>query len=191
MGFNTSFTWANIGMDFEDHKYIYLRATHAFAGSWLAPIVFLACEQMGLSLPASAVGAALVVFDNGYACISRFVFTDAFLFFFLVMSVYTSFKVCMQSVHVHVVAVSHLHNVSAGVQHRAILQHIAGERTKRPLPAGVVVLDRPMRYFHGRPMFSQMDRSRNSGHHWYASPSIIWIWYLSLNGFSSKGSGSS
>jgi len=59
-----------------------------------SPIIFLASEQMGLSLPASTVAAALVVFDNGYACISRFVFTDAFLFFFLCMSIYSSFKVC-------------------------------------------------------------------------------------------------
>lgn len=94
VGFNTSFSWANIGMDFIDNKYIYMRGTHAFFGSCLAPIIFLASEQMGLSLPASTVAAALVVFDNGYACISRFVFTDAFLFFFLCMSIYSSFKVC-------------------------------------------------------------------------------------------------
>lgn len=94
VGFNTSFSWANIGMDFEDHKYIYMRGTHAFFGSCLAPIIFLSAEQMGLSLPASAIAGALVVFDNGLACISRFVFTDAFLFFFLCMSVYTSLKVC-------------------------------------------------------------------------------------------------
>jgi dolichyl-phosphate-mannose-protein mannosyltransferase len=80
-------------MDFEDHKYIYMRGTHAFFGSCLAPIIFLSAEQMGLSLPASAIAGALVVFDNGLACISRFVFTDAFLFFFLCMSVYTSLKV--------------------------------------------------------------------------------------------------
>jgi dolichyl-phosphate-mannose-protein mannosyltransferase len=80
-------------MEFEDHKYIYLRGTHAFAGSCLAPIIFLSAEQMGLSLPAAAIAGALVVFDNGLACISRFVFTDAFLFFFLCMSVYTSLKV--------------------------------------------------------------------------------------------------
>jgi dolichyl-phosphate-mannose--protein O-mannosyl transferase len=93
VGFNTSFSWANIGMDFIDSKYIFMRGTHAFAGSLLAPIIFLSCEQMGLSLPASAIGGALVLFDNGYACISRFVFTDAFLFLFLCLSVYTSFKV--------------------------------------------------------------------------------------------------
>ena len=64
-------------------KYIFVRATAAFFGSWLPVMMYWVCRNWNASIPASLFGAALVLFDMLNVTEARFILVDSQLIFWV------------------------------------------------------------------------------------------------------------
>ncbi len=80
--FKPEFSFAQIGENFPDKKYLALRFLPTLAGALLAPVIFLLALELGLGQWAAATAGALVILDTALLVQSRFILLDAFLLLF-------------------------------------------------------------------------------------------------------------
>lgn len=105
-GFNGTFKFDKIGDSYIDNQipYVIMRAPEALLGALLIPLVFMILIETQHSLPASILGASMVLFgkcwfafkmrlfesllENSLVCQTRLILLDSFLIFFDILSVY-------------------------------------------------------------------------------------------------------
>ena len=90
--FKPEFSFAEIGEEFPDNKYLALRFLPALAGTLLPLVIFLLILELGLSRIAAFAGALLIVFDNALLTQSRLILLDPFLLLFGFTSLLFYFK---------------------------------------------------------------------------------------------------
>lgn len=80
--FKPEFSFAQIGDNFPDNKYLALRFLPALAGAFLPLIIFLLLLELKLSKLAAFAGSLLVILENAILTQSRFILMDSFLLLF-------------------------------------------------------------------------------------------------------------
>lgn len=80
--FKPEFSFAQIGDNFPDNKYLALRFLPALAGALLPLIIFLLLLELKLSKLAAFAGSLLVILENAILTQSRFILMDSFLLLF-------------------------------------------------------------------------------------------------------------
>jgi dolichyl-phosphate-mannose--protein O-mannosyl transferase len=80
--FQPEFSFANIGDEFPDSKYMALRFLPALAGSLIPAVIFLLALQLGFSRRAAFTAGLLMAFENGILAQTRFILMDGFLLLF-------------------------------------------------------------------------------------------------------------
>ncbi|CAO3683200.1 unnamed protein product [Rhizopus stolonifer] len=88
-GYNGSFSFESGAVYPENVNYTVMRIFNAFFGAMMVPISYLTAVQLGMSLKASLLAATMVLLDNAYLTISRFILLDSMLLFFTCTSLYT------------------------------------------------------------------------------------------------------
>ncbi len=86
MGYATSFkpgfSFAEIGQQFPDRGYLWLRLLPTLAGVLLPIIIFFLILELGLSPLAAFAGGLMIAFENALLVQSRFILLDPFLLLF-------------------------------------------------------------------------------------------------------------
>ncbi|KAJ3319746.1 hypothetical protein HDV06_005947 [Boothiomyces sp. JEL0866] len=84
VGYNGSFSFKEIGMDYTEHHvpYVAMRMLPAIMGALLAPIAYATMRNFGYSSPSAILTALVVTFENALACQSRLILLDSYLIFF-------------------------------------------------------------------------------------------------------------
>jgi dolichyl-phosphate-mannose-protein mannosyltransferase len=80
--FEPNFSFAQIGNEFPDKKYMALRFLPSLAGALLPIVIFLFLLQLGLKSFSAFMGGILVILENAILIQSRFILLDAFLLLF-------------------------------------------------------------------------------------------------------------
>jgi dolichyl-phosphate-mannose-protein mannosyltransferase len=75
-------------------NYTMMRVILSLYGSLMVPLAYLTCIELGLRRRTAVLAALLVMCDNAYLSISRYILLDAMLLFFTVCTVY-----CMSAFH--------------------------------------------------------------------------------------------
>ncbi|KAI9254306.1 dolichyl-phosphate-mannose-protein mannosyltransferase [Sporodiniella umbellata] len=88
-GYDGSFSFDSGAVYPENVNYTVMRIFNAFFGAMMVPISYLTAVQLGMSLKASLLAATMVLLDNAYLTISRFILLDSMLLFFTCTSLYT------------------------------------------------------------------------------------------------------
>ncbi|MBI2063099.1 MAG: phospholipid carrier-dependent glycosyltransferase [Candidatus Yanofskybacteria bacterium] len=81
-GFEPGFSFAQIGQQFPDNTYLWLRLLPTIAGMLLPIVVYFLILQLGMSRLAAFVGGMLVVLENATLVQSRFILLDSLLLLF-------------------------------------------------------------------------------------------------------------
>eukprot|EP01094_Clydonella_sp_ATCC50884_P025580 TRINITY_DN6771_c1_g1_i1.p1 TRINITY_DN6771_c1_g1~~TRINITY_DN6771_c1_g1_i1.p1 ORF type:complete len:525 (-),score=174.02 TRINITY_DN6771_c1_g1_i1:229-1803(-) len=82
-GYDGSHLFNHQGEIFPDHvPYYVLRLIPALVGGLVVPVAYMACRLFGASPTLAALGAWFILFDNVLLGECRYIVTDAFLFFF-------------------------------------------------------------------------------------------------------------
>lgn len=89
VGFDGHFLFENIGDSYIENNvpYLSLRALPAVLGSLTIPVVFLTMWESGYSVPACALAAGLMVFDNAHVGEDRLILLDATLVISMALSI--------------------------------------------------------------------------------------------------------
>ena len=90
--FRPEFSFAEIGDEFPDSKYMALRFLPSLAGSLLPAIIFLLASQLGFSRRSAFVAGILIALENGLLVQTRFMLMDGFLLLFGFLSLLFYFK---------------------------------------------------------------------------------------------------
>src|SRR3989344_2175745 len=90
--FRPEFSFAEIGDEFPDSKYMALRFLPSLAGSLLPVVIFLLALQLGFSRRSAFVAGVLIALENGLLVQTRFMLMDGFLLFFGFLSLLFYFK---------------------------------------------------------------------------------------------------
>ena len=92
--FKPGFSFAEIGQQFPDRHYLWLRLLPTLAGTLLPIVIFYLILQLGMSRLAAFTGGMLVVLENALLVQSRFILLDSFLllFGFLALLFYFRYK---------------------------------------------------------------------------------------------------
>lgn len=90
--FRPEFSFANIGDEFLDSKYMALRFLPSLAGSFIPAVIFLLALQLGFSRRTAFTAGALMVLENGLLVQTRFILMDGFLILFGFLSLLLYFK---------------------------------------------------------------------------------------------------
>ncbi|KAI9257774.1 Dolichyl-phosphate-mannose-protein mannosyltransferase-domain-containing protein [Helicostylum pulchrum] len=88
-GYNGSFNFDSGATYPEDVNFACMRIFNAFFGAMMVPVAYLTAVQLKMSLMASLLTATMVLLDNAYLTISRFILLDSMLLFFTCTSLYT------------------------------------------------------------------------------------------------------
>ncbi|KAI7907111.1 Dolichyl-phosphate-mannose-protein mannosyltransferase-domain-containing protein [Cokeromyces recurvatus] len=88
-GYNGSFGFESGAVYPEHVNFGAMRIFNAFFGAMMVPIAYLTCVQMKMTLKASLLAATMVLLDNAYLTISRFILLDSMLLFFTCTSLFT------------------------------------------------------------------------------------------------------
>ncbi|CEG83562.1 Putative Glycosyltransferase family 39 protein (Fragment) [Rhizopus microsporus] len=88
-GYDGSFSFESGAVYPEHVNYTVMRIFNAFFGAMMVPIAYLTALQLKMSLKASLLAATMVLLDNAYLTISRFILLDSMLLFFTCTSLYT------------------------------------------------------------------------------------------------------
>lgn len=86
-GYDGSFVFNAIPFP-DGMRYEVMRATHALFGILIIPLTYLTLHGLKLPTRSCLLGASMILFDNGFTVISRFVLLDSLLLFCLSLSVY-------------------------------------------------------------------------------------------------------
>ncbi|MEK7579620.1 MAG: phospholipid carrier-dependent glycosyltransferase [Patescibacteria group bacterium] len=86
-GFQPGFSFENIGQQFPDETYKWLRFLPKLAGTLLPLVVFLLAIQLGISQKFAFLAGLLIVFENALLTQSRFILLDSFLLLFGFLSI--------------------------------------------------------------------------------------------------------
>lgn len=87
-GFNCSFDFSAIGKPYPDNNYVYLRSLPALSSALQVPLLYLCCRELGLSVLASTICGIFLGFDLATIGDCRFILTDSFMFFFILLTFY-------------------------------------------------------------------------------------------------------
>jgi len=87
-GFKPGFDFLNIGEQYPNSQYIWLRFLPALFGSMLAPLIYLLTLRLSGSSRASRMAAFFIAFENALLAQSKFILIDSFLLFFGFASLY-------------------------------------------------------------------------------------------------------
>ncbi|KAG1050102.1 hypothetical protein G6F43_007601 [Rhizopus delemar] len=88
-GYDGSFSFESGAVYPEHVNYTVMRIFNAFFGAMMVPISYLTAVQFNLSLKASLLTSTMVLLDNAFLTISRFILLDSMLLFFTCTSLYT------------------------------------------------------------------------------------------------------
>ncbi len=91
-GFAPSFSFAQIGQQFPDDTYIWLRLLPMIAGTLVPIFVYLLAKRLGFSNLASFSAGILISLDNALLSQSRFILLDLFLLLFGFSAMWAYFK---------------------------------------------------------------------------------------------------
>ncbi|MEK9157571.1 MAG: phospholipid carrier-dependent glycosyltransferase [Patescibacteria group bacterium] len=80
--FSPEYSFAEIGQQFPDHKYLALRFLPSLAGTLLPIVIYLLALGLGFSLMASFSAGMLVALENALLTQSRYLLLDPFLLLF-------------------------------------------------------------------------------------------------------------
>ncbi|KAI9488653.1 glycosyltransferase family 39 protein [Zychaea mexicana] len=87
-GYDGSFSFES-GKEYpENVNFAAMRIFNAFWGALIIPMAYATSRQLGMSMAASTLAAAMVLCDTAYLCISRFILLDSMLLFFTCASLY-------------------------------------------------------------------------------------------------------
>lgn len=81
-GFKPGFSFQNIGQEFQDNQYKFLRFVPSLFGTLLPLVVFLILLQLKIEPKTAFAGSLLVIFENALVVQSRFILLDLMLLFF-------------------------------------------------------------------------------------------------------------
>ncbi|MEK7506500.1 MAG: phospholipid carrier-dependent glycosyltransferase, partial [Patescibacteria group bacterium] len=81
-GFQPGFSFTEIGQQFPDNIYLWLRFLPTLAGALLPVVIFYLALQLGLSRLAAFAAGMLVALDNALLTQSRYILLDSFLLLF-------------------------------------------------------------------------------------------------------------
>lgn len=88
-GYNGSWDFPS-GEVYPDYiDYVKMRIFNATFSSLCVPVAYFTAKAIGFSLPTVWLFTLLVLFENSYATLGRFILLDSMLLFFTVLSVYT------------------------------------------------------------------------------------------------------
>lgn len=87
-GFTPGFDFQNIGEQYPNNQYIWLRLLPALFGSLLIPLIFLLTFRLSGSIWAACLAAIFMVFENALLVQSKFILIDSFLLFFGFAAIY-------------------------------------------------------------------------------------------------------
>lgn len=90
--FRPEFSFAEIGDEFPDSKYMALRFLPSLAGSLLPAVIFLLALQLGFSRRSAFATGLLIAFENGLLVQTRFILMDGFLLLFGFLSLLFYFR---------------------------------------------------------------------------------------------------
>ena len=90
--FQPEFSFAEIGDEFPDSKYMALRFLPSLAGSLIPAVIFLLALQLGFSRRLAFVAGILIALENGLLVQTRFILMDGFLLLFGFLSLLFYFK---------------------------------------------------------------------------------------------------
>jgi dolichyl-phosphate-mannose-protein mannosyltransferase len=90
LGYDGHFLFENIGDDYITNHvpHIGFRVFCASFGILVVPVAFLTLKEMGLSLPATILGSALLLLDNATIAQTRLILLDSQLMLFCTLTVY-------------------------------------------------------------------------------------------------------
>ena len=88
-GYNGSFSFKSIGLSYTNHSvpYVAMRALPAFLGALTGPMAYATLRNFGFSEAASVLTGSLVIFENAFVSQFRLIMLDAFLVFFVSLTV--------------------------------------------------------------------------------------------------------
>ena len=81
-GFTPGFDFLNIGEQYPNYQYMWLRFLPALFGSLLAPLIYLLTLRISRATWAARMAALFIVFENALLVQSKFILIDSFLLFF-------------------------------------------------------------------------------------------------------------
>ncbi|MBI2063634.1 MAG: phospholipid carrier-dependent glycosyltransferase [Candidatus Yanofskybacteria bacterium] len=81
-GFKPGFSFAEIGQQFPDTHYLWLRLLPTIAGTLLPLVIYFLILQLGMSRLAAFTGGILIVLENALLVQSRLILLDSFLLLF-------------------------------------------------------------------------------------------------------------
>lgn len=77
-GYNGSFPFES-GSDYPDINYGFMRIFNAFFGAIMVPFAYFTAQELRMSRTACIFAAVMVLCDNAYLTISRFILLDSML----------------------------------------------------------------------------------------------------------------
>ncbi|CEP64001.1 dolichyl-phosphate-mannose-protein mannosyltransferase PMT2 LALA0_S09e07382g [Lachancea lanzarotensis] len=87
-GYNGSWDFPS-GEEYPDYlDYVKMRIFNATFSALCVPVAYFTAKEIGFSLPTVWLFTILVIFENSYATLGRFILLDSMLLFFTVTSVY-------------------------------------------------------------------------------------------------------
>eukprot|EP00005_Dracoamoeba_jomungandri_P003996 CAMPEP_0174249772 /NCGR_PEP_ID=MMETSP0439-20130205/118_1 /TAXON_ID=0 /ORGANISM="Stereomyxa ramosa, Strain Chinc5" /LENGTH=509 /DNA_ID=CAMNT_0015329675 /DNA_START=40 /DNA_END=1566 /DNA_ORIENTATION=+ len=81
-----------IGSEFPDNEYVYLRAVSATFATLTVPVLYLTLKALGCSFRACALVTGFLVLEGLFLTESRYILTDSCLWFFMALSIYFCVK---------------------------------------------------------------------------------------------------
>ena len=91
-GYNGSFHFSDPGDEFGDHQVMGMRIGCTLIGVLIVPIAFLTIWELTESISASAISSTMLIFDNGFAVLNRYILLDPLLICFMSASVLANIK---------------------------------------------------------------------------------------------------
>ncbi|MEX1063965.1 MAG: phospholipid carrier-dependent glycosyltransferase [Candidatus Paceibacterota bacterium] len=91
-GFEPGFSFSDIGQEFNDRSYLWLRLLPMLAGALLPIIIYFLMLQLGLSRRAAFAAGAFLAIENSLLVQSRFILLDSFLLLFGFSALLSYFK---------------------------------------------------------------------------------------------------
>ncbi|XP_022092998.1 protein O-mannosyl-transferase 2-like isoform X2 [Acanthaster planci] len=91
-GYDGTFAFDKPGDNYNDTKYIGMRAFCALLGSGVAPLSFLTVLELTKSVQAGILAASFIICDTGCLTLSQYILLDPILLFFIMLSTFCLIK---------------------------------------------------------------------------------------------------